>query len=749
MSVRVKKSVCASKARLSTRSSRSSRLLCNMNNSNAKKNVKSSNPASKPPKRASTSPTLSTPSNHASSLASSNRHTVASTPSPSSNCRSVASTPSPSSNCRTVVSTPLPSSNCRSVASTPSPSSNCRTVVSTPSLSSNRRTVASTPSSSLTESVTPSDRHVTSLAPSTPLTTMPSDFTKDKEECCNVAKKFGRGSRGPRKQYTPDAALKALRDMDDGLSGVQASIKWGIPRSTLIDLKKGRYSVYSHSGPPTVLTKDEELLLCNWLIEMCRRGMPINKRSLLDTVQKILTEDGRTNPFKDNRPGDSWYNLFIARHPHIAERTAEAIDRCRGSLTEECLRGWFRDAKEFFCSKRIEYVLSNAQRQYNGDETGFQLDPKAGHVLAPRGENVYTEAGSNKEQITVLVTTRADGVVITPCIVYPYKRALPNAILEKMPSMFCQSISDSGWMTSAIFFEYLANIFIPELSTQRRKEKGLTDNEDLILTDDDWVVYWIDGYSSHLTLHTSQLCDNNNIILYCFKSHSSHICQPNDVGPFKPLKTEWRIAVTEWRQEHPYEYLTRVNFAPVLARALGKLNPEAIIAGYRATGLFPFNVEAVHFEKLTTGSAKRKYGRVPHVDAIMHPSTTAPTNDQIVLDAIEEAVGTDVVNTYHRLYRLPVINQEMMPPINAYFLWSLFKNKINRNTIQNEDENQNEPSNGENQNLAFDPLREANYLITNEEIIGDETSTDQLQEYVSQVINTSAIWSNGGQNDIG
>ena len=95
--------------------------------------------------------------------------------------------------------------------------------------------------------------------------------------------------------------------------------------------------------------------------------------------------------------------------------------------------------------------------------------------------------------------------------------------------------------------------------------------------------------------------------------------------------TEWHIAITEWRQEHLYEYLTRVNFAPVLVRALGKLNPEAIIAGYRATGLFPFNVEAVHFEKLTTGSAKRKYSRVPHVEAIMHPSTTAPTNDQIVM----------------------------------------------------------------------------------------------------------------------
>jgi len=32
-------------------------------------------------------------------------------------------------------------------------------------------------------------------------------------------------------------------------------------------------------------------------------------------------------------------------------------------------------------------------RQYNGDETGFQLDPKSGKVMAPKGEVVYTESG--------------------------------------------------------------------------------------------------------------------------------------------------------------------------------------------------------------------------------------------------------------------------------------------------------------------------------------------------------------------
>jgi len=100
----------------------------------------------------------------------------------------------------------------------------------------------------------------------------------------------------------------------------------------------------------------------------------------------------------------------------------------------------------------------------------------------------------------------------------------------------------------------------------------------------------MDGYASHLTLHVSKLCEMNHIWLYCFKAHATHICQPNDVGPFKPLKTEWKNAVAEWRQR-------KAEFAPLLEKTLEQLGKESIVAGYRSTGLFPWNVD---FERLTT-----------------------------------------------------------------------------------------------------------------------------------------------------
>jgi len=77
--------------------------------------------------------------------------------------------------------------------------------------------------------------------------------------------------------------------------------------------------------------------------------------------------------------------------------------------------------------------MHDSSKQYNGDETGFQLDPRSGRVLAPRNENVYTEAGGTKEQLTVLITIRADGKLMPTAVVYPYKRGVSQNIIDQFP----------------------------------------------------------------------------------------------------------------------------------------------------------------------------------------------------------------------------------------------------------------------------------------------------------------------------
>jgi len=159
-----------------------------------------------------------------------------------------------------------------------------------------------------------------------------------------------------RKSYDGQRMQSALSDVQDGMSVKKAAQKWSVPRTTLNDLKLGRYKHDARPGPCTILTKEEELLLVEWIIEMSRRGLPLNRDNLLDSIQEIISEDNRSNPFSENRPGFTWYKLFLKRHPAISERHAEAISRGRGLLTEGCVRGWFQDANEYFRSKNIECV---------------------------------------------------------------------------------------------------------------------------------------------------------------------------------------------------------------------------------------------------------------------------------------------------------------------------------------------------------------------------------------------------------
>ena len=151
------------------------------------------------------------------------------------------------------------------------------------------------------------------------------------------------------KHYTVDQLISALNDVRQGeLSVKKAAEKWGVPRSTLTDKKLGRSDTNSRPGPCTVLTADEEALLCEWIAQMSHRALPITKRSLLDSIQAVLTESPRPNPFVKNRPGNRWFDLFMKRYPCVADKHAESISRSRGALTAGCIRGWFSDVEKFF-----------------------------------------------------------------------------------------------------------------------------------------------------------------------------------------------------------------------------------------------------------------------------------------------------------------------------------------------------------------------------------------------------------------
>lgn len=105
----------------------------------------------------------------------------------------------------------------------------------------------------------------------------------------------------------------------------------------------------------------------------------------------------------------------------------------------------------------------------------------------------------------------------------------------------------------------------------------------------------------------------------------------------------------------------------VVKTAISKLNPQAIISGYRSTGLYPFNPDAVHFERLTATSAK-KYDKRAFPTDIME-NERSPSDYEITSRCLEEILGHDVIEQYKEAVDQVFINVQELPDIYAFLVW--------------------------------------------------------------------------------
>ena len=129
---------------------------------------------------------------------------------------------------------------------------------------------------------------------------------------------------------------------------------------------------------------------------------------------------------------------------------------------------------------------------------------------------MYQQGSSNKAQITTLLTASAAAFYVKPLVVYPstnfcknfikaFYHELPNAVFDH---------SMSGWMYQELLQNCLENRFIPEV-----KWAGILKP----------ILLLIDGAKCHILLFISELCNQQNIILYTLLLNVMHLIQPLDL----------------------------------------------------------------------------------------------------------------------------------------------------------------------------------------------------------------------------
>ncbi|CAG9574838.1 unnamed protein product [Danaus chrysippus] len=175
-----------------------------------------------------------------------------------------------------------------------------------------------------------------------------------------------------RKAYSDENLQKALAEISKGMSKKLAAKTFQVPRSTIqFRLKNPEHGC--KPGPPTILNNEEEEALVTWIKVSSRKGFPKRKEDLIKSVSEFLKKTNRTSTFKN---GEKWFKLFLARHPSLAFRTPEAVTAASSTVSENDVRGWFRQINDYFVENNLGHILSDPARVLNGDETNFVLCPK-------------------------------------------------------------------------------------------------------------------------------------------------------------------------------------------------------------------------------------------------------------------------------------------------------------------------------------------------------------------------------------
>ncbi|KAJ8926264.1 hypothetical protein NQ314_021385 [Rhamnusium bicolor] len=228
----------------------------------------------------------------------------------------------------------------------------------------------------------------------------------------------------------------------------------------------------------------------------------------------------------------------------------------------------------------VKWILAMAKKGF----PAVSVCPKSGKILwsAKRNEDFYERVSSEKEQITVMATFSADGKVVPPMLIFPYKK-MPKVIVESVPENWALGRSDSGWMNSEVFYEYIGNHLIPYLKS-----------ENIIRP----VILFVDGHGSHLTQQVSQLCDNHGIVLVSLFPNTTHIMQPADVAVLTPQKSGWVSAVRDWKFQNFPKDVTRYTFGCILRPVFDQYaTTKTIQNGFRKSGLYPFNKNNIDYTK--------------------------------------------------------------------------------------------------------------------------------------------------------
>lgn len=371
----------------------------------------------------------------------------------------------------------------------------------------------------------------------------------------------------------------------DGISINKAADAYGIPRSTLKGRIHGSNPRKEHDEARQKLTPRQERKLRDWILIQHDLGCPVSHLQVRDFASKVAVRNG----FQDG-VGKNWLEGFLTRFSDVKTLKGKKIDsdRYHGASTELI--------KAFFMLLMMPPVRKIKQKhRYNVDEVGMMEGIGLNGLVLGRAEkkSALLKQPGSRYWISILECISATGRVLKPLVIFKGRSVQQQWFPYNIDFLedWNFTCSEKGWTNNQIALQWLRNVFIPETAPKDPREPRL-----LIL----------DGHGSHMTEDFLFECYDNNIYLLFLIPHSSHVLQPLDVAVFGPLKNAYRRHLSDLSSIADSTPIGKITFLVNYHKArIEAITKDNIIAGWKASGLYPVSVARALMNPMVTETLER------------------------------------------------------------------------------------------------------------------------------------------------
>ena len=396
-------------------------------------------------------------------------------------------------------------------------------------------------------------------------------------------------------------AVAAVQGAKGTLSISQAAKRYDVPKMTLSDRLRGRQDPVSYGKSRQRLSTEEEDCLENWVLQLQAWGWPPRVSLLRDMANKLLDARGVTI-----KVGINWFPAFLGRHPGLKSKYSRTLDQERYLAEDfQTIQDWF----VLYASVKAQYGILD-EDTYNMDEKGFMMGVagSAKVVFSKHEKQAFVKQCGNRDWASLIEAISCRRRLPMWCIFKGkvYMDAWYDALEPGEGHQI--ALSENGWTDNELGLDWLQNMFEPCTAAPYLKGK--------------YQLLLVDGHSSHVSLQFIEYARSKKIECLCLPAHTTHICQPLDVGVFGPFARSYKTHLESLTRFSTYN-IDKTDFLTLVQKARKEgISSRNIESAWRATGLIPYNPSTV---------LKKLEGKGKHALSSEAPLVTTPERRPAIL----------------------------------------------------------------------------------------------------------------------